>query len=458
MVLNNTTSLCPDCLKIIDARIIKKDNNKVYISKICETHGHFEAVHPWGNPVHYEAMERIFKDHLPKVYPDGLVINITSRCNQNCPFCFARANEYDMHEPSIEEIKKMISGFSGSIIYLSGGEPTLRADLFDIIQEIKRLGYKVFLFTNGKKLIDIGFVNRLKRSGVDLVILQFDTFSEAQCEILMGERLVAIKLKAIENLKRVKIPIYLFAMLVKDINIDQIGKLIRFTAQNSRFIKLLNFNPVWEMGRIGKHEPMNASDILFEVEKRSAITPEDLVDGTAFSYYIFEIYRRLTSRGGNKHPWCEMRCYIIPNKEEFTVLGRLIDIKQFNAYLERIKNKLDENMSLNKFRLLISLPYYFLIREFLIRKKFRKFIFQTIRSSLGSIFRGELPNFMRLELFSIIIGTFHTALNIDLSLVNTCNLYSDFPDGESRSSCLRQIAITRKIEMNLESSSRINIA
>ena len=222
-----------------------------------------------------------------------------------------------------------------------------------------------------------------------------------------------------------------------------------------RFIKILNFNPVWEMGRVDEHEPMNMSDIFIEVEKNSALTSEDFIDGTTFSYYIFEIYRKLTGEGGAKHPWCEMRCYVFPDGEELITLGQLFNLKKFNVYLKRINDKLDEDTRFKKFRLLILLPYHFLIKEFLIRKEFRRFVFQITRSFFSSIFDRRLPRFMHLELFSVIIGTFHTAFNIDLNLVDTCNLYSDFPGGEHRSSCLRQILMTRQIEAALEAKVKV---
>ena len=444
-LINTTRSLCPECLRVIDAQVIEKDG-KVYICKACETHGYFEAIHPLGNLSYYREMKRLFKGHLPNACPDGLVINIISRCDLNCPFCFARANEYEMKEPSVREIKEKISGFSGSIVYLSGGEPTLREDLFDIVKEIKKAGYKVVLFTNGRKLLDIEFAYRLKKSGLDLVILQFDTFDEGQCEALRGERLVEIKLKAIEHLKQARIPLYLFAMLAKGINTDQVKKLIGFTAKNSRFIKILNLNPVWEMGRVGKHGPMNMSEIFQEVEKNSNINTEDFIDGTAFSYYIFSICRQLTGKGGNKHPWCEMRCYVFPDGERLDVFGRVIDIKELNQYLRRINDRLQKTQGFKKIKLLLFLPYYFLIKEFFSRKEFRRLVFRGIKCLFSSMLSYGKLSFMDFEAVSIIVGTFHTALNVDLGLVDTCNLYSDFPDGDNRSSCLRQISLMKEFK------------
>jgi uncharacterized radical SAM superfamily Fe-S cluster-containing enzyme len=394
-------------------------------------------------------MEKLFKNHLPVAYPDGLVINLISRCDLNCPFCFARANEYEINEPSLDEIKKKILGFPGSTIFLSGGEPTLREDLFEIICEIKKLGYKVVLFTNGKKLLDLDFVYRLKNSRLDLVVLQFDTFDEAQCKILRGEMLVETKLKVIEHLKQARLPLYLFAMLVKGVNTDQVEQLVRFTVKNSRFIKILNLNPVWEMGRISKHDPLNMSEIFKEVKDKSNISTEDFIDGTTFSYYFFSIYRQVTKKGGNKHPWCEMRCYVFPGGEGIEVLGQAVDIKKLNQHLKRINEQLQKPSRFKKIKLLIIFPYYFFIKEFFSRKQFRKLAFRIIKCLWGSLLNYGKLSFADFEITSVIIGTFHTALNIDLNLVNTCNLYSDFPGGKHRSSCLRQILVMKEFEVNL---------
>lgn len=446
--INATKSLCPKCLKVIDAQVMQK-LDQAYICKTCQEHGYFEEIHPLGNPRHYRAMEGLFKDHLPGGYSDGLVINLISRCDLNCPFCFARANEYEAAEPTWEEIKSKLSGFLGSTIYLSGGEPTLREDLFEIIREIKKLKYKAVLFTNGKKLLDGDFTYKLKKTGLDLVILQFDTFDEGQCKLLRGEKLVETKLKVIELLRQAEIPLYLFAMLAKGVNTDQVESLVKFAVKNSKFIKILNLNPVWEMGRVGEHDPMNMSEIFKVVEEKTSLSCEDFIDGSAFSYHLSSIYRQLAGKGGNKHPWCEMRCYVFPDGEKTDAFSQAVDIKRLNWHLKNISQRLQRSSKFRKIKLLFFLPYYFLIKEFILRKKFRKLFGRVIKCLFSSLLRYGKFNFKDFEVTSIIIGTFHTALNIDLNLVDTCNLYSDFPGGKHRSSCLRQIFVTRELESTL---------
>jgi hypothetical protein len=437
--VSKTKSLCPRCLGVIDAALFE-DGGRLYIRKSCAAHGEFEALHPLGSFLHYQGLKKLFGAGSEKNNPDGLVINLNSSCNLNCPFCFARANERKLKEPSLPEIKEAVRGFAGSIVYLSGGEPTLREDLLDIIGEIKKMGYSVALFTNGKKLSDAGFVRGLKESGVDLAILQFDTFDEEQCEKIRGERLVGTKLQAIENLQRSGIPVYLFVMLVKGVNIGQIERLVKFAAA-SRSVKIINFNPVWEIGRSGSHEPMNISEILEEVGSRAGISPGDFMENTAFSYYAFSILRKLTGRGGNRHPWCEMRCYVFPGKEKMETLGGILDLGRLNICLERMLDGMRSAPGRGITAFLSRFPYGFLAGEFFSKKKFRAFVWTLAGSFCRSLFLRGRFGFADLEILSIIVGTFHTSSNIDLDLVATCNLHSDFPGEGHRSSCLRQIFI-----------------
>ncbi len=436
-ILRQTKSLCPECLAEIQAVVIERDG-KVYLQKTCQGHGYFEALHPWSNLRHYQGIMQVQNT----LYPDGangLVINLNFHCNQMCPFCFARANEFDMHEPDIREIMRTVTNFRGEIIYLSGGEPTLRRDIFEIIRHIKHLRHKVVLFSNGKKLADKHFVCELKRSGIDLVILQFDTFDDGQWMILRGERLSTIKLEAIENLKRARIPIYLFAMIVSNVNEDQISHLLDFAARNNDCIKLINFNPVWTVGRHQEYLPMDASAILDKMIDITSFTIQDFFDSRLFSHYLFSIYHRFKENNGNQYPRCEMRCYAAVIDNNLVPLSRLFDIRKINGQLRKIHESLYAGQNWDVLKETILLVYG-LVVEFCKRKEFRCFVLHTVKicCTLGG-------GIKRAKILSIIVGTFHTAANIDFDFVRTCNLYSDYPGNitDITSSCIRQITIMK---------------
>ena len=171
-----TRSLCPKCLKEINAKIIKK-NGMLYLTKKCDKHGYFEAPHILNYPPMYKLLSSIHKGK--KYSPEGLLIFLTRDCNQNCPFCFERALDKKMKPPTIQNIIKKSEEFKGDLIYFGGGEPKVREDLPEIIKQVKKTGKKVGMFSNGKKLTDRKYVKELKKAGLDFVIMQFDSLKNS---------------------------------------------------------------------------------------------------------------------------------------------------------------------------------------------------------------------------------------------------------------------------------------
>ena len=153
--IRDTQSICPICLEIVDATVVRKGDD-VYLAKKCEEHGIFETV-IWRGMPDYEAWVRPKSPAYPKVpytkvskgcpHDCGLcsehrqhtctvLIEVTSRCNLNCEFCFADAhgNEPDPDVETIEMWYRRIIEAGGPYnLQISGGEPTMREDLHKII-------------------------------------------------------------------------------------------------------------------------------------------------------------------------------------------------------------------------------------------------------------------------------------------------------------------------------------
>ena len=93
-----------------------------------------------------------------------LIWNITNVCNLFCQHCYSASNSVRTGELSIEEIKKQIPYLKKAnvrYIIISGGEPLLRDDLFDIAKLFKENGFITTLSTNGT-FIDESNIKQIK--------------------------------------------------------------------------------------------------------------------------------------------------------------------------------------------------------------------------------------------------------------------------------------------------------
>lgn len=104
--------------------------------------------------------------------PDYLILELTNRCNLNCIHCSVSANERPGVELSTDEWKRIVRTLSEMgvrAVGLSGGEPLLRDDFFELASYAKDLGLLVGLVTNGL-LINEGNIGEIKRLNLDVQV------------------------------------------------------------------------------------------------------------------------------------------------------------------------------------------------------------------------------------------------------------------------------------------------
>jgi heme d1 biosynthesis radical SAM protein NirJ len=111
--------------------------------------------------------------------PSGPVViwNLLRRCNLCCEHCYSISADVDFPgELTTAEVYRTmddLKAFGVPVLILSGGEPLLRADLFDVAARAKSLGFYVGLSTNGT-LIDERTARRIAASGFDYVGISLD--------------------------------------------------------------------------------------------------------------------------------------------------------------------------------------------------------------------------------------------------------------------------------------------
>lgn len=271
---NQTESLCPVCLNRIKAtRQLQGD--EVFLVKECEKHGAFKTVIWRGEPsmadwkrpkkpVHPEICYGSVNKGCPydcglcavhEQMPCSVLLEITDRCNLHCTYCFADSGSRKTDDPSLEKISWLLERAMAAAgpcnLQLSGGEPTLRDDLPEIVELARGIGYSfIQLNTNGIRLAaDRDYAKRLQDAGLSSVFLQFDGVDDRIYRSLRGRSLLDKKLQAIRNSGESGLGVVLVPTLVKGVNTDAVGAIVRCALQMSPTVRGVHFQPVSYFGR-----------------------------------------------------------------------------------------------------------------------------------------------------------------------------------------------------------------
>ena len=102
-----------------------------------------------------------------------LVADITHKCNMECANCYIPNR--DIPDMDVQQLYKFLNKLPKRIIIrLIGAEPTMRSDHPDIIRNVKKCGHNVSLTTNGLKLSSKKYVEKLKASGLRMVLISMN--------------------------------------------------------------------------------------------------------------------------------------------------------------------------------------------------------------------------------------------------------------------------------------------
>ncbi|MCL5125150.1 MAG: radical SAM protein [Deltaproteobacteria bacterium] len=298
-LLSNTESVCPECLARIPAVKFAVGQN-VLMRKTCPEHGDFTVTIWRGEPAFSDWIRAKIPCH-PKVPKNSIergcpfdcglcpdhrqqtctaLLEITRRCNLKCAYCFADSGNQEARDPGIEVIKSWYESLKASghpcNIQLSGGEPTVRDDLPQIIAMGISMGFKfIQLNTNGIRLAsDLTYVERLKKAGLASVFLQFDGTNDQIYTALRRGNFLQSKLRAIRNCGRQNLGVILVPTLVHGLNTDDIGNIIRLAIDNIDVVRGVHFQPVSYFGRYPKapvdHERLTLPDLMRLIEMQTS--------------------------------------------------------------------------------------------------------------------------------------------------------------------------------------------
>lgn len=453
METQKTRSICPECKEVIEAVLAGK-NSRVTIKKRCGKHGDFEEViydvNQLENAMGYMKYVSESKN-IPGCPYDCercsshqsqtllAVMDLTNRCNLDCKYCFANAARSGyLYEPSLEQIRAMFLSIEKKepvckAVLFSGGEPTIRDDLPDIVRIAGDMGFEVkLLATNGFRLAnDLEYMKRLYNAGLSLLYLSFDGFSNETNHEKKNHLFID---KLLENCRHSKMQVILVPAIGRE-NAHEAFKFIRFAAENIDVIRGVNFQPISFCGRMEPKERemlrYTISDLCLDIEKQSngILKEGDFYPVSA----VVPFQKLLCELGGVEmplftvHPLCGRATYLFLDGDELVPITEIMDVPELISLFERwsklIKNKrgLDRNFSTA-----------WMIKEMKKLVHFERIPKRSnaFRLLVQLILKRDMASSTDIHMHSIFVGAMHfqDCYNMDLERLKRCGIHYVTPD------------------------------
>jgi hypothetical protein len=462
-LIRQTQSVCPECNRLLPATIFERDD-KVFMVKACPEHGETEELY-FGSYKMYSRFSRYWKDgkniravnvpldvcacpancglcaeHLSHT---GLSnINVTNRCDLTCWYCFAFVNKgiegAYVFEPTLDQIREMARSLkaerpvAGNSVQLTGGEPTLRKDLVEIVRILKEEGVDhVQLNTNGINLaLDPGLAKRLREAGVSNLYMSFDGVTPKTNPKNHWEAPYAI-----DSCRKAGIGVVLVPTVMRSVNDHELGDIIRFGHKNIDAVRAVNFQPVSLTGRLTNTERRNLRitipDCIERIEEQTdgVISTEDWFPVPSCSP-LTNFIEAFTSRAQYElsvHFVCGAATYVFSDAEKKSLvpLPRFVDIPGLMEYLEEKQEEIQSGTN----RYLVASKVLTKVQSFVDKEKQPSGL-SFARLVTDALVRHNYDAIGEFHMKSMLIGMMHfqDRFNHDVERVQRCDIHYLTPD------------------------------
>ena len=348
-----TRSICPECRRVVDAKILLRDN-KVYMRKRCPEHGEFEGLvyadakayttaarfnKPGTIPLEFSTAIHKGCPHDCGLCPDHQqhaclgIIEVNSACNMDCPLCFANAGAgFNLTLEEVEGILDHLVETEGNpeVVQFSGGEPSIHPKIIEMMRAAKARNITyVMLNTNGKRIADddqfLADLAEIRPS----IYFQFDGFSSETYRIIRGEPdILEQKLRALDRLAAIGLGVVLVPAVERGVNLSEVGEIVKFAIAHPA-VRGINFQPAFHAGRHMAFDPMQRltiPEILQEIERQTAelFTVKDFIPVPCC------------------FPTCNSVTYALLDGDQVLPLPRVLNV---DDYLDYIANRATPDLS-----------------------------------------------------------------------------------------------------------------
>jgi uncharacterized radical SAM superfamily Fe-S cluster-containing enzyme len=336
-VLHATTALCPSCDEVLASNLVEHAGD-VWLDGRCSRHGSFrheyfrdarfyEALHALHNPVACcDTYDCARGEPCSRRATDTMIfmVNVTNNCNMTCDACLSgsqlgREEAYVAGRrllAALPETRRL--GFAPHVVFF-GGEPTMHPELPDMIRSARARGYVPRLATNGLRLRDERYANRLAQAGLQWIFLHFDSLDDALNRKLRGQPMLDACTEAIASAHAAGMKVQLGATVHRE-NLGELAELLRFARKHGVF--WVSLYPVAEVERYGSTGPVFLTEVVDALAEQTSgqIGRDDFVAAARLWSRLF----RSTGRHNYRQKPTMLSLPLIVDGDRFVPMLRLI--------------------------------------------------------------------------------------------------------------------------------------
>ncbi len=364
---------------------------------------------------------------------DGILVS-------NC-FFYAKEGE-PIYEPTLDQIKFMLKRMydekpvGANAVQLTGGEPTLREDLQDIIKAARDIGYDhVQLNTNGINISrDVELAKKIRDSGSHVLYLSFDGLSPQTNPKNYWEAQGALA-----NCKEAGLGVVLVPTVIGGVNDHELGDLIRFGFGNLGVVRSVNFQPVSLVGRmpekLRKRQRITIPGAIKKIEEqtdgqigREAWFPvpcaKQITD-------FIEALKEEPKYRLSIHFACGMATYVFKDGDRMVPITDFFDIEGFFDYLGELTREINSAKRTKGIVKTIAIGKLMWNMNKYIDNERKPKNLNFVKMMTGAMQGGNYHGLADLHHNSLFVGMMHfqDPHNWDIDRIHKCDIHYATPDG-----------------------------
>jgi len=367
------------------------------------------------------------------VAADGILLS-------NC-FFYAKEGQ-PVYEPTLEQIRMMLRNakseqpIGANAVQFTGGEPSLRDDIIEIIKIAKEEGYDHVQFnTDGIRFaFEPELVKRIREAGVNTFYLSFDgvtpkTNWKNHWEIPL----------IFENVRKAGGPtIVLVPTLIRNVNDHEAGAIINFGLNHLDIVRSVNFQPISLVGRVPKKERQRFRITIpgaikrIEEQTNGVIAMDDWYP-IPIAGHIAKFFEAFAGKRYymTSHFACGAATYVFLDGDRVIPISRFINIEGFVEFLEEKAEEFKKWHHLGRLQKLKLGAQVFLKFKSFYDDKYAPKSFDVLKIMREAFTHGTYEALGEFHYKTLFLGMMHfmDEYNYDVERVERCVIHYAMPDG-----------------------------